>query len=674
MSVDHDAATNFVANEHIDHTAVSISAGTGLSGGGDISANRSLALSHLGIESLADPNADRIMFWDDSAGATAWLTAGSGLSISGTTITATGGSDTFTTIQSDGVAVSTAAPTLDFDSGDFTLTESPTDDFDVTINDGGIDHDATTNFVANEHVDHTSVSISAGTGLSGGGDISSSRSLALSHLGLESLTDPNDDRIAFWDDSAGAFGWLDAGSGVTISTTTISVDHDAATNFVANEHIDWTSTSESLSTSGTITNSVLTAGSVLYAGTGGLISDDLNEFSWDATNKRLGIGTSSPVAGAFHLFYGAGAGTDPSWDAAKDTMIIEGDDDPSIQIFSTAADFGVLGFADPGGRNQGYVAYNHANDGIYIGAGGTRVATFFNQHMVCGNKTTRVNTHSVAEFAKAPALDGSDAVTLTLRQTRNAGSWVAGNLVHSIDFYSDDASGAGVGTKARIGTTHYGTSGAGLGLTFSVDSGSGLTEVFRYDKDARFQVATSAQTGQGKFNVFCSSASQRVMYGKMAASPTNDAIELENSSGTDIFNVSNTGDVSVRGVEVSQKVLNFHPFGSGTAVSTGDGTVGFPITSDITGWEITNVLCTVHDKGVTNTTDVQIRRRRAGVDADVLSTKVTIGDEFYAEDGVVNAANDDLQTGDVLYVDVDAVHSGTAPNGLSVAVTIKAAA
>lgn len=40
------------------------------------------------IASLADPNADRLMFWDDSAGAYAYLTAGSGLSISGTTITA----------------------------------------------------------------------------------------------------------------------------------------------------------------------------------------------------------------------------------------------------------------------------------------------------------------------------------------------------------------------------------------------------------------------------------------------------------------------------------------------------------------------------------------------------------------------------------------------------------
>ncbi len=44
------------------------------------------------IAGLADPNADRILFWDDSAGAYAYLTAGSGLLITGTTLTATGGS------------------------------------------------------------------------------------------------------------------------------------------------------------------------------------------------------------------------------------------------------------------------------------------------------------------------------------------------------------------------------------------------------------------------------------------------------------------------------------------------------------------------------------------------------------------------------------------------------
>lgn len=41
--------------------------------------------------SLADPAADRIMFWDDSAGVVTWLTAGTGLTITDTTMTAAGG-------------------------------------------------------------------------------------------------------------------------------------------------------------------------------------------------------------------------------------------------------------------------------------------------------------------------------------------------------------------------------------------------------------------------------------------------------------------------------------------------------------------------------------------------------------------------------------------------------
>ena len=40
----HDSTTGYVANRHIDHTAVSISAGNGLSGGGDISATRTISL------------------------------------------------------------------------------------------------------------------------------------------------------------------------------------------------------------------------------------------------------------------------------------------------------------------------------------------------------------------------------------------------------------------------------------------------------------------------------------------------------------------------------------------------------------------------------------------------------------------------------------------------------
>ena len=43
------------------------------------------------ISGLGDPNADRILFWDDSAGQFQYLTAGSGLTITGTTMTVSAG-------------------------------------------------------------------------------------------------------------------------------------------------------------------------------------------------------------------------------------------------------------------------------------------------------------------------------------------------------------------------------------------------------------------------------------------------------------------------------------------------------------------------------------------------------------------------------------------------------
>ena len=69
----------------------------------------------------------------------------------------------------------------------------------LSTTDSEIVHDDLSGFVSNEHIDHSSVSITAGTGLSGGGDITSTRTLTT-------------------DDSA--------------------IVHDDLSGFVANEHID----------------------------------------------------------------------------------------------------------------------------------------------------------------------------------------------------------------------------------------------------------------------------------------------------------------------------------------------------------------------------------------------------------------------------------------------------
>lgn len=131
-AVDHDLLLHFVANKHIDHSVVSISTSEGIQGGGDISATRSLKLdySHLGTASPA--LTDTVSYFQ----------------------TATHFKSTWTTIN------------------------------------GIFQHNALSGYVANQHIDHSVVSIIAGSGLSGGGDITTSRTLNISYGALTTTTSP----------------------------------------------------------------------------------------------------------------------------------------------------------------------------------------------------------------------------------------------------------------------------------------------------------------------------------------------------------------------------------------------------------------------------------------------------------------------------------------------------
>lgn len=68
-NVDHDTLLNFVANKHIDHTAVTLTAGVGIAGGGDISASRTfdLDVNSLTEDTTPDAAADFVVTYDTSA-------------------------------------------------------------------------------------------------------------------------------------------------------------------------------------------------------------------------------------------------------------------------------------------------------------------------------------------------------------------------------------------------------------------------------------------------------------------------------------------------------------------------------------------------------------------------------------------------------------------------------
>jgi len=70
-TLDHDALKNFVANEHVDHSTVTITGTSGVSGGGDITASRTLSLDINGLteDTAPDGAADYVATYDASAGA-----------------------------------------------------------------------------------------------------------------------------------------------------------------------------------------------------------------------------------------------------------------------------------------------------------------------------------------------------------------------------------------------------------------------------------------------------------------------------------------------------------------------------------------------------------------------------------------------------------------------------
>lgn len=124
------------------------------------------------------------------------------------------------------------------------------------------------------------------------------------------------------------------------------------------------------------------------------------------------------------------------------------------------------------------------------------------------------------------------------------------------------------------------------------------------------------------------------------------------------------------GSDYGKRTFVFALCGSGTALAVADGTLGLVVPAIYAGYNLVDAEVACHTKGVTNTTDIQLRRRRAGADADMLTVKLTLGDEYYVSDETINTGNDDLAAGDLIYIDVDAVHD-TPPQGVTVIFTVQ---
>lgn len=256
-SIDHDTLTGFVANEHIDHTSVTITAGSGLAGTSDISSSFTLDVDIAGEANKVTPlGTDEVILQATAAGAinkatltnlskgidhdqTVNFAADEHVAHAGVTITAGSGLAGTSNISS--------SFTLDADifgeadkvtpiGSDIVLIESTAggtfNKASLTNVSKAIDHDQTANFLADEHIAHSTVTITSGRGLAGGSSIDASFTLNIDIFNeADKATPIGTDEVIIENTTGGTT------NSVTLTNLSKAIDHDQTANFLSDEHV-----------------------------------------------------------------------------------------------------------------------------------------------------------------------------------------------------------------------------------------------------------------------------------------------------------------------------------------------------------------------------------------------------------------------------------------------------
>lgn len=194
--------------------------------------------------------------------------------------------------------------------------------------------------------------------------------------------------------------------------------------------------------------------------------------------------------------------------------------------------------------------------------------------------------------------------------------------------------------------------------------------------DAAEASATAAASSASSASTSASNASTSASSASTSAS---NASTSATNAATSATNAASSATAAAASAELAaNNVISLLIFDATTSVSTGDaaGGIFWRIPSSLNGYNLTGVAAAVRTAGTTNTTDIQISRKRSGSSVDMLSTKITIDSteldsSTAATPAVINGSNDDVATADQITIDVDAVHT-TPPAGLIVELTFHA--
>lgn len=184
------------------------------------------------------------------------------------------------------------------------------------------------------------------------------------------------------------------------------------------------------------------------------------------------------------------------------------------------------------------------------------------------------------------------------------------------------------------------------------------------------ELATSAETITGSDTA--RAVTPAGLQAKVASTTVLGIVELaiasELNTGTDATRAVTPDSLAGSNFGISLYTIQLYPYD--TEVNTGDSQALFRVPVELNGMNLVSVSCCVTTAGTTGTQDIQFRRVRAASPVDMLSTKLTldsteVDSSTAATAAVINATNDDVATGDQIYVDIDAVQT-TKAKGLSV--------